>query len=220
MSATGSDDVAFIDRIHDEFLSAKDPQQLTNAYDKLTAEVYEKGLQSIKCQATESLAVIIRNHVTDDGANFLDVGAGTGLVAKELRKVGFRGEFDSIEPSEGLSAHAMKQNLYRRYYPEYITDTQQCSIRSESYDNITSAGAIVPGHIKYQAITELFRLVKTGGHVFICLRKDYLETEDFRGFPEFVDKLKTDGICEFKQIEIPVYYLDYTGLVFVFKKLR
>ncbi|OPL33327.1 hypothetical protein AM593_00039, partial [Mytilus galloprovincialis] len=55
-----------------------------------------------------------------DNTEILDIGAGTGLVATQLRKYGFS-KIDALEPSIGMLNLARKRNLYRNYYNCYLT---------------------------------------------------------------------------------------------------
>ncbi|XP_074659206.1 methyltransferase-like protein 27 [Tubulanus polymorphus] len=213
------DDSGFMVVVTQKLLGTKDQKELTNVYNELGAR-FEEGVRTVSYEGPIATAEIVRRYVTDDKATFLDVGAGTGIQAEELRKVGFSGDFDGLDPSEELAKEAMRRGRYRQFFHEYITETEECSIKTGTYDNIVSMGAFIPHHIKYQTITELLRIVKTGGYVFICIRKNYLETEHYQGYQQFVDKLQKEGICEYTAIDIPFYYVDYPGLVLVFKKTQ
>ncbi|CAG2232496.1 unnamed protein product [Mytilus edulis] len=50
----------------------------------------------------------------------LDVGAGTGLLAKELACKGFK-IIDGLDPSSGMLKEAEKKNLYRNLFCTYFT---------------------------------------------------------------------------------------------------
>ena len=50
----------------------------------------------------------------------LDVGAGTGMVARGLRAEGFR-HIDAVDASEAMLSVARRDNLYDNYYCEIFS---------------------------------------------------------------------------------------------------
>ncbi|KAK3101073.1 hypothetical protein FSP39_000742 [Pinctada imbricata] len=95
--------------------------------------------------------------------SILDIGAGTGLVASELRKVGFN-IIDGLDPSQGMLEKAKQKDVYRNLYCMEISD-ESLNITKDSYDVITVVGSHGPNHIKSEAIKEMIRLVKQGTFV-------------------------------------------------------
>ncbi|XP_074651294.1 methyltransferase-like protein 27 [Tubulanus polymorphus] len=182
--------------------------QWTTTYEKEVGENYE---------APNRLAESVCRHVHNKKASFLDVGAGTGLFAEALLKAGFNGHFDGLDPATGFAAKAKERKLYYNFYHEFITE-EPCSIPTETYDNIAVCGAIVPGHIHYNAIVELLRMIKKGGHIFIAMREEYTKTK-FSGMDEFLADLENAGKC--KVVERSTYtnhYIHYNGLLLVIQK--
>ncbi|XP_074644870.1 uncharacterized protein LOC141901495 [Tubulanus polymorphus] len=197
--------------------STGDPAEVAAIYNKRTS--YDEDMKLIaKYVGPEKLAKVVDDYVRNKDCRILDVGAGTGLVAEELRKVGFTGKFDAIEPSKQMANLAVRKSFYENCYIEFVTVDKPCSISTGFYDHVVSCGAIIPGHIKYQALTEMLRMCRTGGYVFACFGRDYLETESFRGFDEFVENLQSDGKCQYEMIEIDEYKHMMAGCIVVLQK--
>ncbi|XP_074645794.1 methyltransferase-like protein 27 [Tubulanus polymorphus] len=205
-----------------EFLTKKlheneDPAAVTEIYDQWTS--YDKEVKQMWYAGPKNLAKVVDKYVQNKECSIVDVGAGTGLAAEELRKAGFTGRFDAIEPSTGLLKEAeLKGGLYQKLYTEYVTVEKPCSIPTGFYDHAVTCGAIVPGHIPYQALSEMLRMVKKDGCVFACFRKNYLDFEQFQGFNEFLEKIQSEGKCTYDIIEIDEYCFSLPGLIIVLKK--
>lgn len=116
-------------------------------------------------------------------ARILDVGAGTGMVARGLREQGFR-HIDALDPSESMLSVAKKENLYDNYIVEFLTD-KQLPIPADSYDGVTAAACFSANHVPCAALHELIRIVKPGGLITIVTRIDYLSD-----VPEYKDRLE------------------------------
>ncbi|KAL4234677.1 ubiE/COQ5 methyltransferase [Mactra antiquata] len=99
----------------------------------------------------------------------LDVGAGTGLVARQLRENGFT-NIDALDPSQAMLDKAKKDNLYKQYIVDYITHSP-LAIPANSYDAITGCGIFnESAHVPNEAIIEMIRLVKPGGVIVLICR--------------------------------------------------
>ncbi|XP_074646404.1 methyltransferase-like protein 27 [Tubulanus polymorphus] len=214
MSRTGMETV---DQFH-KLMKCKDHMDMNSIYDDWN-NGYNRDVKSASYQAPYHTAQMVNQYVSDKNCSLIDVGAGTGLVAEELRKLGFDGRMDAIDPSTGLAKVAMDNELYTKYYNEYLSADKPCTVETESFDHVTCCGTIVPGHAKYKAIRELLRMCKPGGYVFVCFRKDYLEQEEFKGMETFLEDLEKEGATsETNKHEFQQYYLHYQALVFVVKK--
>lgn len=98
-------------------------------------------------------------------ARVLDVACGTGLVALELHRRGFR-RLHGVDGSTGMLELARSTGLYRRL--------QRCELGreplpapAEHYDAVTLVGALGEGQVPSSALPELLRVTRAGG--FLCL---------------------------------------------------
>ncbi|XP_074656789.1 methyltransferase-like protein 27 [Tubulanus polymorphus] len=202
MAAPRCEDANLYEFVTKQLHENDNPAEFTEIYNQWTS--YDKDKQ-VSYAAPKNLAQVVDKHVQNKDCTIIDIGAGTGLVAAELRKSGFTGRFDAIEPSTGLWKEAQqKGGLYQNCFAEYVTVEKQCSIPTGFYDHAVTCGAVVPGHIPYQALSEILRMVKKGGCVFACFRKDYLGSEQFQGFNAFLDEIQSEGKCTYKIISLIV----------------
>ena len=104
-----------------------------------------------------------------DEAKVLDIGAGTGMVARGLRAEGFR-HIDALDASEAMLSVARRDNLYDNYHCEFLSDEKLSCLEPDSYDGLTASGCFARNHIPPEALHEIIRIVKPGGIVIIVAR--------------------------------------------------
>ncbi|XP_033762297.1 methyltransferase-like protein 27 [Pecten maximus] len=127
-----------------------------------------------------------------DTKEILDIAAGTGLVAEELKKLGFR-VMDALEPSEGMIELATKKGLYRKLYNMGLS-AEPIPFPSDKYDAITICGWHGSAAPLAAALPEMVRIVKPGGYICIVTRMHYIkELPDYKEtFLTQCTKLKED----------------------------
>ncbi|XP_019637209.1 PREDICTED: Williams-Beuren syndrome chromosomal region 27 protein-like [Branchiostoma belcheri] len=127
-------------------------------------------------------------------SRILDVAAGTGLCAMELRKLRFT-LIDGLDPSQGSLDYARSKNRYDKYICDFIGANRL---------DIEDASA--------------------GGYICITTRNVYLTTvEAFSGgkLEAAMMELQTKGFWEQVSIEVvPEYHPGVDAVIFVFKVLR
>ena len=96
----------------------------------------------------------------DKNISIIDLGAGTGHAALELKKYGFT-NIDALDISPEMLKKAKEKDAYTRYICEAVTE-KRLGIATGTYDAIISVGAITSGHIKATAFDKILRLVKPG----------------------------------------------------------
>ena len=96
----------------------------------------------------------------DKNMRIMDLGAGTGLAAIELKKHGFT-NVDGLDLSPEMLEKAKEKNAYKNYICEAITE-KRLDIPTGNYGALISVGAITSGYIKANAFDEILRLVKPG----------------------------------------------------------
>ncbi|NWR60175.1 MET27 protein, partial [Bucorvus abyssinicus] len=98
-------------------------------------------------------------------ARLLDVACGTGLVARELHRRGFRC-LHGVDGSAGMLERARSTGLYRQLW-RCVLGREPLSAPAEHYDAVTVVGALGEGQVPSAAVPELLRVTKPGG--FLCL---------------------------------------------------
>ncbi|XP_045208679.2 uncharacterized protein LOC123560578 [Mercenaria mercenaria] len=203
-------------------ISCKSVEESQRNYEKW-AETYEKDLHNVGYSA--HLAVCTRMcekfpPETRPHVRILDVGAGTGLAAKELRKQGFK-HIDGLEPQGTMLDKARELDLYENYFQTFITE-KPLDIPANTYDAVTGSGIYAEGgHVPCEALIEMIRLVKPGGYIALCTRHVLVQNSEIYKFLEpLMDKLEAEGKWKKESREIwPRFYMDKDGIVWCYKVL-
>lgn len=187
------------------------------------ADTYEQDL--LKCGYSAHLAVTNRMcemfpSEARGNVRILDIGAGTGLVAKELPKHGFK-HIDGLEPNETMLSKARELNLYENYFQTYITGSP-LEIPADTYDAITGSGIFAQeSHVPCEALIEMIRLVKPGGYIVLSTRHTLVQqAEKYKSLEPLMNELEAEGKWKKQSREIwPRFYLDKEGIVWCYKVL-
>ncbi|XP_032563696.1 methyltransferase-like protein 27 [Chiroxiphia lanceolata] len=99
------------------------------------------------------------------GARLLDVACGTGLVARELHRRGFRC-LHGVDGSAGMLERARSTGLYQELW-QCVLGREPLPGPAEQYDAVTVVGALGEGQVPTTVLPELLRVTKPGG--FLCL---------------------------------------------------
>jgi SAM-dependent methyltransferase len=103
-----------------------------------------------------------------DGDRLLDVGAGTGVVARAaLNRVGARGSVVAVDPNEGMLAVA------KRIAPGVDIrrgSAEQLPVADAEFDCVTCQFAVMFFENRQRAVAELRRALRAGGCVAVATR--------------------------------------------------
>lgn len=154
---------------------------------------------------------------TRAGLRILDVAAGTGFVAENLLFLGFD-HVDALDPSEGMLKIARQKGLYNHYICSYL-DHNKLPLLADTYDCAVTSGGMGEGHIPYDGIDQLIRVVKPGGLVCIVMREAYLEHSQYKNILEpHMDDLEKQGLWTLVSRSIVENYcFDLNGVVYMYK---
>ncbi|XP_028402636.1 uncharacterized protein LOC114525463 isoform X2 [Dendronephthya gigantea] len=83
---------------------------------------------------------------SDKNIRIIDLGAGTGYAAVELKKHGFT-NIDGLDLCEEMLKKAKEKDAYRKYICEAVTE-KRLDIPTGAYDVALSVGAVTSGYIK------------------------------------------------------------------------
>ncbi|XP_046552918.1 uncharacterized protein LOC124262456 [Haliotis rubra] len=140
------------------------PHQVASLFSSV-AGVYDETWKARKYTDPEFLSTSVADYFGEEKASslrVLDIGSGTGMVAEELRKRGIH-NIDGLDPSKGMRDEAMKKNVYRNYYLEFMDGHYIEDIGTDAYDCVVAAGTFNSGLLPCAALPEMIRAVKPGG---------------------------------------------------------
>ncbi|XP_052806196.1 uncharacterized protein LOC128235415 [Mya arenaria] len=197
-------------------------EQSQEAYAEWTP-TYEQDLKGEGYCSPEVTVKYVCDVIPDESrasTRVLDIGAGTGLVAKLLRERGFMC-MDALDPNDTMLREARKHNLYDNYFLEYIT-SKPTSIQEGTYDVLTGSGIYATdGHVPLGAIIEMIRLVKKGGFIVLVTRFILLAADGpYEQLEPLMKQLEEEGRWRAIHRDVfPRYYRNYEGIAWVFQKV-
>ena len=119
-----------------------------------------------------------------DGDHLLDVGAGTGVVARAaLRRVGRRGSIVAVDPNEGMLAVA------KRLAPTMDVRrglAEQLPVDQAEKDCVTCQFALMFFSDRRRAVEEMRRVIRPGGRVAVAT---WASVEESPGYAAMVELL-------------------------------
>ena len=157
--------------VSDEFLAGvfkrrDNPDALISFVDQ-NAHLYEQvvaenGYASIVNNCAETLKQFMGENCKQK--EILDIGCGSGLSGECLRKAGFQGNIDGVDPSQSMLEKAKSLSVYRELRIGKITDDEKLKFNDGCYDAIFCIGAIGGTYISIKnAIPEFLTLLRKGG---------------------------------------------------------
>jgi ubiquinone/menaquinone biosynthesis C-methylase UbiE len=144
----------------------------------------------------EALAALV-----SDGAEILDAGCGTGLVAVELKKRKAGLQIDGIDLTQGMLDEAAKTNTYRKLIVGDLMG--KLDLADDCYDGIVSAGTFTNGHVGPSGLDELIRIAKPGAPIVLTVRDTAWEAD---GFNTYISDLEAKGLIRIREIRHSPYH--------------
>jgi len=132
-------------------------------------------------------------------ARVLDLAAGTGLVGKDLHKIGFT-NMDAVDFSESMLEELRKKNVYTKDYCGRLGDNTEpiCGIPDGSYDVVVIAGGFAHGHLNIQVLRQAARALKEGGLFVNAMSEKYTKiVPELRGLDPLIWKMEEEGIWKY-----------------------
>ncbi|XP_046341470.2 methyltransferase-like protein 27 [Haliotis rufescens] len=153
-----------------------------------------------------------------DNVYILDVAAGTGLCAVELRKHGFL-KMDAMDASPGMLDRAKEKGLYDRYTVGILGENTLDTL-TDTYDAIVMCGFSIEimQRLPIIAFEELIRIVKKGGYIIntgwaTMFSDDDAKSEDLRRKFKILEEQGKWKLVQLKRFHN--YFKGYDGTVSV-----
>ena len=166
--------------------SSANNQELEERYDVWAADYDQDLAEDFAWNAPRAASEVFSRHVGKD-VDILDAGAGTGLVAECLSKMGYQ-NIDAMDLSLGMLEQARKKGLYRQLHQMVLGET--LGFDSQAFDAVISVGVFTLGHAPPNSFNELVRITKAGGFIVFSLRTDVYKEN---GFEQQQSSLETAG---------------------------
>ena len=189
--STNQKGLKFYDKL--DLSQKKNEGELITVYQKWAA-LYDKDNDDLLGTVSQPTAVqIFQEFVKDKKLKIVDVGCGTGLVGQELKKSGFI-NFDGIDISQEMIDIA-----YGRSYQNLFLGNLNESLpfKSKSYDAALCVGVFTHGHVGSDRLSELARIVKSGGIICFTVNEGVY---DSYGFDSKIKNLESTNIWKILEI--------------------
>lgn len=166
------------------------------------ALVYDK----LRCTSPTRLADLFSSTIADwpdrpSDLRVLDLGAGNGIVAEELRRIGV-GHIIGLDllPEAALAAQRDRPTVYDDYVVVDLTslpDEKRQRLDEARLDCLVTAAALGFGDIPPEAFATAFNLIATEGWLAMTIKEDFLDPRgDDSGFARLLRSLIDEGIIE------------------------
>ncbi|XP_072050199.1 methyltransferase-like protein 27 [Amphiura filiformis] len=138
------------------------------------APTYVKDMTKEGYHAPRRAAETMAKLLTNKDAEIMDMACGTGLVAHELRNLGFK-TIDGVDFSTESLKFSKGRGIYRRLICGHI-GTNKLDIKDDSYDGLIVCGALGSGHVNLECMPQLIRIVKPGGLILLDVDSESRDT--------------------------------------------
>jgi ubiquinone/menaquinone biosynthesis C-methylase UbiE len=189
--STNQKGLKFYDKLN--LSQRKNEGELITVYQKWAA-LYDKDNDDLLGTVSQPTTVqIFQEFVKDKKLKIVDVGCGTGLVGQELKKSGFL-NFDGVDISQEMIDIA-----YGRGYKALFLGNLNESLpfKSKSYDAALCVGVFTHGHVGSDRLSELARIVKSGGIICFTVNEGVY---DSYGFDSKIKNFESTNIWKILEI--------------------
>ncbi len=162
---------------------------------------YEK----LRCNSPFRVARLFRsilreNRQSPRDLRILDVGAGNGMVAEELRRIGARKLVGvDIIPEAKTAAERDRAGLYADYAVADLTDLPEPleeRLRKHNLNALTCVAALGFGDIPDKAFLKALDLIDTPGWLAFNIKEDFIEERNPAGFAKLIRDLCASGVIQ------------------------
>jgi len=212
-------------------LEQKTPQKVQSHYDSWAASYDDDVVNKHNYIGHKKLAMLANKYLSKN-AKILNVGAGTGLDAYELKKNGYY-NIDGHDGSEKMLEAAESRDIFKNSWQEMLEPNKLSKhFKSKHYDAVVNLGCFIPGCLDERHLNALIDPVKAGGIVIIGTREVFLSPppKDLFGdfsivdYPYYLERriqnLQKEGVVQIlERYRTPNYLDDFVGVFFVLRVL-
>jgi predicted TPR repeat methyltransferase len=160
------------------------------------ADNYDEYVKSLNYtgpkEIVNQLATYLEN--TNEKQNILDFGCGTGLVGEELKNYSYDYVLDGIDVSEKMIEKAESKQIYNKIFN---IDLHKEDLKEDrKYNFIISSGVFLEGHVNFNVIDKLHKLLEKDGIIIVTIRNSYKDKnkDTFYSYIKNNKKFKGDYI--------------------------
>lgn len=199
-------------------------QILFHDYDRIFSKpgLYEQLFyERLKCTSPKKVSGLLHDSLTSEWVNctelrVLDLGAGNGMMADCLRRMGVaRIVGVDILPEARDAADRDRPTAYDAYIVADFTklgDERREEIAEWRFDCLTSVAALGFGDIPPKAFFTALKFLRTDGWVAFNIKETFLDRSDDRGFSRFIRELIFSKYLDVYRLERYTHRLSMEGV--------
>ena len=181
--------------------------------------LYEQIISDeLDCRSPKVVVDLLETQLSqlgDKAPRVFDVGAGNGIVAEELRRIGVEYIVGcDILKEAAVAAERDRPGLYSQYLVADLTALpreDQARLANADLNCLVIVGALGFGHIPTEAFLAAFGYVAIGGLVGFNVKNELLNSGHFSGFAEMIKDLVSNGSMEIVAQKSYRHRLSVTG---------
>ena len=193
-------------------------------YDRIFSKpgLYEQLFyERLKCTSPKKVAELLRDSLISECVScselrVLDLGAGNGMMADQLRNLGVaRIVGADILPEARDAAYRDRPTAYDDYVVAdftKLTDERRGELTEWRFDCLTSVAALGFGDIPPEAFFTAMKFLRTDGWVAFNIKETFLDHSDDAGFSRFIRELIFSEYLDVYQLERYTHRLSMEGV--------
>ena len=197
---------------------------LFHDYDRIFSKpgLYEQLFyERLKCTSPKKVAELLYDSLTSEWVScselrVLDLGAGNGMMAEQLRSLGVaRIVGADILPEARDAAYRDRPTAYDDYVVADFTklsDDRREVLIEWRFDCLTSVAALGFGDIPPLAFFAAMKFLRTDGWVAFNIKETFLDHSDDTGFSRFIRELIFSEYLDVYQLERYTHRLSMEGV--------
>lgn len=186
--------------------------------------------EKLKCRSPEIVCGLLeeemkKSQIEAKDIVALDLGAGNGMVAEQLRQIGIESVYgiDIIEEA-AKAVERDRPDIYKNYYIvdlTQISDSFRKKLKYKKLNCMTAVAALGFGDIPPKAFAEGFNSLTIPAWVTFNIKEDFLSDDDSTGFCLLIHKMINAEIFEMHSLkryqhrlsiqDKPLYYIAIVG---------
>lgn len=176
--------------------------------------------EHLKCTSPEVVIGLLAAELEKAGVDpstlrGLDVGAGNGLIGRQLQLIGVESLIGvDLLPEAAEAAARDRPGLYEDYLACDLTAMSRAEkerIKANDPNLLTTVAALGFGDIPCDAFVTAYNNVADGGWIAFNIKAEFLDQADKSGFAHLVQRMLDEGILEEKTRSRYDHRLSMTG---------
>lgn len=155
----------------DMVYAAKGAEDLAKSYDQW-AETYDTEMMQTGYRHPSIGVGLMARHLPVDRGAVLDAGAGTGLTGELLKILGFT-PLVALDLSPAMLARASEKGIYAELQQARLGGPLPFS--DGQFAGVISTGVFTTGHVGFEAVEELLRILRPGGRLVLTVKDSVWE---------------------------------------------